>query len=79
MNKQTAALAYATLVSQIDVATIGMDGLKTLQQQSVTLAQTSGMALDEAAVAQFSTINQFGLSADQASRDANVLAAGSKF
>ena len=79
LGADTAARAYATLASQIDVATIGMDGLKTLQQQSVTLAQASGMALDEAAVALSSTINQFGLSADQASRVANVLAAGSKF
>ena len=56
-----------------------MDGLNTLQEKSITLAQASGMSLDAAAEALAGTVNQFGLGADQAERVINVLAAGSKY
>lgn len=75
----TAARAYAILASQIDVATIGMSGLNNLQAKSVTLAQASGMSIDAAATSLAGTINQFGLSANEAERVINVLAAGSKY
>lgn len=75
----TAARAYAILASQIDVATIGMSGLNNLQEKSVTLAQASGMSIDAAATSLAGTINQFGLSANEAERVINVLAAGSKY
>lgn len=75
----TAARAYAILASQIDVATIGMAGLNNLQEKSVTLAQASGMSIDAAATSLAGTINQFGLSANEAERVINVLAAGSKY
>lgn len=79
LGADTAARAYATLASQIEISRIGIDGLNTLQEKSVTLAQAAGMSLDEAAVALAATINQFGLGADEADRVINVLAAGSKF
>jgi TP901 family phage tail tape measure protein len=69
----TAARAYAILASQIDVAVIGMAGLNNLREKSVTLAQ------DAAATSLAGTINQFGLSANEAERVINVLAAGSKY
>ena len=75
----TAARAYAILASQIDVATIGMSGLNNLQEKSVTLAQASGMSIDAAATSLAGTINQFGLTANEAERVINVLAAGSKY
>lgn len=75
----TAARAYAILASQIDVAGIGMAGLNNLQEKSVTLAQASGMSIDAAATSLAGTINQFGLSANEAERVINVLAAGSKY
>ena len=75
----TAARAYAILASQIDVAVIGMAGLNNLQEKSVTLAQASGMSIDAAATSLAGTINQFGLSAHEAERVINVLAAGSKY
>ena len=75
----TAARAYAILASQIDVAVIGMSGLNNLQEKSVTLAQASGMSIDAAATSLAGTINQFGLSANEAERVINVLAAGSKY
>lgn len=79
LGADTAARAYATLASQIEISRIGIDGLNTLQEKSVTLAQAAGMSLDGAAVALSATINQFGLGADEADRVINVLAAGSKF
>lgn len=75
----TAARAYAILASQIDVAVIGMAGLNNLQEKSVTLAQASGMSIDAAATSLAGTINQFRLSANEAERVINVLAAGSKY
>lgn len=79
LGADAAARAYSTLASQIEISRIGIDGLNLLQEKSVTLAQASGMALDEAAVALAATVNQFALGADQADRVINVLAAGSKF
>lgn len=79
LGADTAARAYSILASQIDVATIGMAGLNNLQEKSVTLAQASGMSIDAAATSLAGTINQFGLSANEAERVINVLAAGSKY
>lgn len=74
-----AADAFALLASQIQVDTIGMDGLKTLQKETITLAQAAGMGMADAATAMAATINQFGLEATEANRVVNVLAAGSKY
>lgn len=71
--------AYKLLASQIDVSKIGIDGLNNLQQETIVLAQASGMELADAANSMAGTINQFGLEADQANRIVNVLAAGSKY
>ena len=79
MGVQAAAQAYTTLASQVDVSRIGIEGLNNLQAKSVTLAQATGTSLDTAASTLAGTINQFGLSAEEADRVINVLAAGSKF
>jgi TP901 family phage tail tape measure protein len=73
-----AADAYKVLASNIEVSTIGMDGLNELQQKSITLAQASGLSIEESATALAATVNQFGLEATEANRIINVLAAGSK-
>ena len=79
LGADTAARAYSLLASQIEISRIGMKGLNELAEQSVTLAEASGMSLDAAANALAATVNQFGLSADEAGRVTNVLAAGSKY
>lgn len=71
--------AFKLLASQIQVDKIGIEGLKTLQQETITLAQASGMSLADAANSMAGTINQFGLEATEANRVINVLAAGSKY
>ena len=72
-----AAAAFQTLASQININKVGLEGLKTLQQETATLSQASGLSMNDAANVLAGTINQFGLSADEASRVVNVLAAGS--
>lgn len=74
-----AARAFTILASQIQVDDIGLDGLKELQQNAITLAHAAGMTMDDAANALAGTINQFGFEANEASRVINVLAAGSKY
>lgn len=71
--------AFKLLASQISVDKMGIDGLKTLQKETIALSQASGMDLPTAANAMASAINQFGLEATDASRVINVLAAGSKY
>lgn len=71
--------AFALLASQIEVSKIGMDGLMTLQKETITLAHAGGMTMTDAATAMAATINQFGLQAGEANRVINVLAAGSKY
>lgn len=79
LGASQAAEAFKLLASQISVDKIGIDGLKELQKQTITLAQATGMDLPTAANAMASAINQFGLEAKDASRVINVLAAGSKY
>ncbi len=74
-----AAEAFKLLASNISVDKIGIDGLKILQRETITLAHASGLALSESANAMAGTINQFGLSANEANRVINVLAAGAKY
>lgn len=74
-----AAKAFALLASQIDVSKIGIDGLELLQEKSITLAQATGMSMDDAANSLAGTINFFGLAAGDAGRVINVLAAGAKY
>ncbi|MGL4994450.1 MAG: phage tail tape measure protein [Bacteroidales bacterium] len=71
--------SYKILASNIDVSKIGLDGLNEIQERAITLAQAAGISVGEAAQALAGTINQFGLSADEANRVINVLAAGSKY
>ena len=79
LGANTAPRAYSILASQIQAADIGMDGLNNLLTKSITLAHASGMSMDASAEALAATINQFGLRAEQADRDINVLSAGSKY
>lgn len=69
------ARAFSVLAGQIDVP---IESLKTLQKQTILLAQAGALPLEEAANAVAGTINQFGLEADEASRVVNVLAAASR-
>lgn len=79
LGAKGAADAFALLASQIQVDKIGMEGLKTLQKETITLAQAGGMSMADSATAMAATINQFGLEATEANRVINVLAAGSKY
>lgn len=69
------ARAFAVLAGQIDVP---IDSLKTLQKQTILLAQAGAIPLETAANALAGTINQFGMEASEASRIVNVLAAASR-
>jgi len=72
--------AYKLLASNIDITTIGgVEGLKKLANETITLAQAAGVDLPTAANTMASAINQFQLSADEASRVINVLGAGAKY
>lgn len=53
--------------------------LNAVTQQTLILAQASGMTLKDAVDAVTLSLNQFGDGADQAARYANVMAAGSKY
>ena len=79
LGAEQSAKAFALLASQIQVDKIGMEGLKNLQQNTITLSHAAGMSMDNAATALAGTINQFGLQATEADRVINVLAAGSKY
>ena len=57
--------AYKLLASQIDVSKIGISGLKNLHQETITLAQASGMTMADSANSMAGTINQFGLAAEE--------------
>lgn len=53
--------------------------LAKVTEEAIALSEASGLDLPTAATALTDSLNQFGLSSDQASRTINVLAAGSKF
>ena len=55
------------------------EALNAVTQQTLILAQASGMTLKDAVDATTLSLNQFGAGADQASRYVNVMAAGSKY
>lgn len=72
--------AYKLLASNIDITTIGgIEGLKKLQEETIKLAKASGIDLPTAANTMAAAINQFQLTADDASRVINVLGAGAKY
>lgn len=73
-----AADSFAQLADQVKTDKIGMEELKTLQKETITLAQSSGMSMADAATAMAITINEFGLKVSSANKIINVLAAGSK-
>jgi TP901 family phage tail tape measure protein len=75
-----AAEAFKLLASNIDIAKMGgVEGLKALQKETITLAQSSGVDLPMAADTMSAAINQFQLQASDAARVINVLAAGAKY
>lgn len=55
------------------------EALNAVTQQTLILAQASGMTLKDAVDATTLSLNQFGAGADQAARYVNVMAAGSKY
>lgn len=55
-----------------------VDALKNVTEQTITLAEASGIDVPEAAKALTTSLNQMGAGADQATRFVNVLAAGSQ-
>ena len=72
--------AYKLLASNIDVMSMGGVGaLESLTQSTITLSQAAGTTLPEAADTMSFAINQFKLSANDANRVINTLAAGAKF
>lgn len=73
------AESYKILASQIEVSSIGMEGLNQLQQATITLSHASGLDMQTSALAVAGTINQFGMEAGEATRIINVLAAGAKY
>lgn len=75
LGASESARAFTILASQIDVP---LDSLKTLQRETILLAQVGALPLETAADALAGTINQFGMEADEASRIVNVLAAASR-
>lgn len=79
LGAKQAVDAFTILASQIQVDDIGLDGLKVLQENAITLSHAAGMTMTDAANALAGTINQFGFEAGEAGRVINVLAAGSKY
>lgn len=80
LGASQAAEAFKLLASNIDVSMIGgVEGLKQLQKETITLAHAAGVDLPMAANTMAASINQFKLQAGDASRVINVLAAGAKF
>lgn len=80
LGASDAAEAFKLLASNIDIATIGgIEGLKQLQKETITLSKAAGIDLPLAADTMSFAINQFGLSAKDASRVINVLGAGAKY
>lgn len=80
LGASQAAEAFKLLASNIDVTTIGgVEGLKKLHKETITLAKASGVDLPTAADTMSFAINQFGLKAEDAARVINTLGAGAKF
>ncbi len=73
-----AVSAFGTLALAFSGEKLDKNSLVELQKQSVTLAQAVGISLDEAAGALGSTMSRFRLSASDAGRVINVLAAGAQ-
>jgi TP901 family phage tail tape measure protein len=88
---QVATVATDTRKSAIDVAKAfeivgsakpellaNADGLAAVTSAAITLSKASGDTLEASALSVTGVMNQFGLSAEEAARTMNVLAAGSK-
>lgn len=71
--------AYKLIGSAKPELLSNVEALNQVTESAIKLSQASGMELPESATALTDAMNQFGASADQASRFINVLAAGSKF
>jgi len=72
--------AFKLLASNIDIATIGgVEGLKALQKETITLAQAAGTDLPMAADTMSFALNQFQLPVSEAARVINTLGAGAKY
>jgi TP901 family phage tail tape measure protein len=76
--------AFKILASNIDVASLGnpeqqTKGLIMMQQAVVSLSQAGEVMMPAAAEAMAGAMNQFGMSADQATKVTDILAAGAKY
>lgn len=76
--------AFKILASNIDVASLGnpeqqTKSLVTMQKAVVSLSQAGEVMMPAAAEAMAGAMNQFGLSADQATKVTDILAAGAKY
>lgn len=75
-----AAEAFKLLASNIDIASIGgVQGLKALQKETITLSQAAGTDLPMAADTMSFALNQFQLPVSEAARVINTLGAGAKY
>ena len=72
--------AFKLLASNIDISTIGgVEGLKKLQDATITLSQAAGTDLPMAANTMAGAMNQFKIPAADAARVINTLGAGAKW
>lgn len=71
--------AYKLIASAKPELLENADALNRVTQSAITLSEASGLDLQESATRLTQAMNQFGISADEADRAINVLAAGSKF
>lgn len=77
-SAQEVAAAFKLVASAKPDLLESKEALASVTGEVLTLAEASGMALPDAAKALGGALNQFGASADEASRYINVLAAGAK-
>jgi len=71
--------AYKLIASAKPELLENADALNRVTQSAITLSEASGLDLQESATRLTQAMNQFGISANEADRAINVLAAGSKF
>jgi len=80
LGASQAAEAFKLLASNIDISTIGgVEGLKALQKETITLSQAAGTDMAMAADTMSFALNQFKLPVSEAARVINVLGAGAKY
>ena len=79
LSASQAAEAFKLMASAKPDLLSNLDALEATTAAAVTLAEAAGLELPAATSALGESLNQFGASADQATKFINVLAAGAKF